>query len=265
MFKSLLTMESLCSPQKVDQLIENTLKMTLNPDKTNLHFVQIDIDSKFFTIDLIEFNLFERLMAMAFETGDENKVVTYLYESYHRVQLEMKRHAKSNDVLEVLSKIQDLILRNISTFLKEPELLASQSMSQQFLEIFKETDVEDPTVRELFLSSCIAAAIKDSDNSMKANIKEVFHKCFDECLKVVRQASMITLEKWVITFMMAFVVDKNNSEMAMILLDYIEVPEGSDGIKYADTLLGELLKNAINYIKIYLSFFRSNFMLINNA
>lgn len=230
-------METLCSPQKVDQMVEITLKLTLNPEKTNLHYVQSEL--QFFTIEILEFNLFERLMAMAFETGDENRVVTYLYESYHRVQTEIKRHAQSKDVLEVLTKIQDLILRNMSTFLKEPELLAAQNMSQQFLEIFKDTYVEDTTVRERFLSSAISAAIKDSDDSMKSNVKEVFHKCFDECLKVIRQASMITLEPWIIPFMMAFVIDKNNSEMANLLLDYIELPDGSDGIKYADTLLGE--------------------------
>lgn len=73
---------------------------------------------------------------------------------------------------------------------------------------------------------------------MKSNIREVFHKCFDECLKVVRQANMITLEKWVVPYILAFVMDKNNPEMANIFLDYISIAEGSDGIKYSDTLLG---------------------------
>lgn len=150
--------ENLCSPQKVDQLVENTLRMTLNPEKLSLQLVQSD--TLYFTIDLLEVNLFERLMAMAFESGDENRVVTYLYESYQRTQIEMKANLKSNNVLDVLRKIQELILRNMSTFLKQPELLANQNMSIQFLDIFKETDVEDAEVRERFLSSAISAAIK---------------------------------------------------------------------------------------------------------
>lgn len=231
--------ESLCSPQKVNQMVENTLKMTLNPEKTDLHLVQSEI--LYFTIDLLEVNLFERLMAMAFESGDENKVVTYLYDSYQRTQIEINQNIKSNDVLEVLKKIQELILRNMSTFLKQPELLASQNMSKQFLDIFKDTDVEDTEVRERFLSSSISAAIKDSDDSMKSNVREVFHKSLDDCLKVVRQANMITLEKWVVPFLIAFVIDKTNADMANIFLDYIEVREGSDGIKYSDTLLGKII------------------------
>lgn len=228
--------ETLCSPQKVNQMVENTLKMTLNPEKLNLHLVQSE--TLYFTIDLLEVNLFERLMAMAFESGDENRVVTYLFESYQRTQIEINQNIKSNDVLEVLKKIHELIIRNMSTFLKQPELLASQNMSKQFLDIFKDFD-EDTEVREKFLSSSVSAAIKDSDDSMKSNVQEVFHKCFDDCLKHVRQANMITLEKWVLPFIIAFVIDKNNPDMANIFLDYIKVPEGSDGIKYSDTLLGK--------------------------
>lgn len=229
--------ESLCSPQKIDQVIENTLQMTVNPAKSHLHFVQSDL--KFFSLDLLEFSLFERLMAMACESDDENRIIIYLHDSYQRVQKEVKINSRANDILEVLGKIQELIFRNISTFLKEPELVAGQNISQQFLDIFKDNDVEDGVVRDQFLSQSILAAIKDSDASMKANVTEIFHKCFDECLKVVRQANMMSLEKWVLTFLTAFVLDKNNPEMASIFLDYIELPDGCDGIKYSDSLLGK--------------------------
>lgn len=229
--------ESLCSPQKIDQVIESTLKMTVNPQKSQLHFVQSDLG--YFSLDLLEFSFFERLMAC--ENDDQNKVMIYIHDSYQRVQKEVKMQSKSNDgIMEVLQKIQELIFRNISTFLKEPELVAGQDISQQFLEIYKETEVEDGVIRDQFLSHSILAALKDSDDSMKANVKEIFHKCFDSCLKIVRQANMITLEKWIMTFLMAFVGDKNNCEMASMFLDYIELPDGCDGLKYSDSLLGKI-------------------------
>lgn len=259
--------ESLCSPQKIDRVIEDTLKMTVNPEKSSLHFVQSDC--KFFSLDLLEFSFFERLMAMAFETNEESKLIIYLHDSYQRVQREMKMNSKENDVLEVLKKIQELVLRNISTFLKEPELVG-QNLSQQFLEIYKDFNVDDVNVRDQFLSKSILAAIKDSDDGMRASVKEIFHKCFDDCLKIVRQASMITLEKWVVNFINAFVIDKNNPEMANIFLDYIELPDGCDGIKYSDTLLGQLLclsitpKNNQGPYEYYDNLHATNLTALNN-
>lgn len=225
--------------QKIDQIVEYTLKMTLNPTKTNLYYL-VKSESKFFTIDLIEIGLFERIMSMAFESSEEHKIINYLYDSYQRVQKEIKR--QNNDVLEVLSNIEDLIFRNISTLLKQPEILSScQNISQQFLSIFQDNDIEDAKVREKFLSKSIEVALKESDETMRTNVMDIFYKNFDECLKIVRQSNMITLEKWIMTYLLAFVTDKNNSQMANMFLYYNEVSEESDGIKYSETLLGKLL------------------------
>lgn len=113
--------ESLCSPQRINQIIESTLQLTVNPEKSQLHFVQSDL--QFFSLELLEFSLFERLMVMACESDDQNKVIVYLHESYQRTQKEIKANSKSSDVLEVLRKIEELIFRNISTFLKVREII----------------------------------------------------------------------------------------------------------------------------------------------
>lgn len=222
--------ETFTSPDEINTVVENVLLMTLNPEKTKL-FLMNDGQNSIWTIELIELNLFERIMSMSFEGGDNSKVILYLYNSFLRLQKEKKS--------EVGESISSLIFRNIATAFKEPELFPDQKISDQILQIFKDNEVEDASIREKFLSGAILKALEDADKSMKKNISEIFFKSFDECLKSVRQSTMITLDKWILTYLVAFVSDKNNSAMANLFLEYIQLPDGSEGIKYADSLLGE--------------------------
>lgn len=226
---------TLASPEKTNEIIENVLLITLNPENPRkLHLMSDDTETKLWTLENLEMNLFERLMAMSFEGGDESKVLTYLYNSFLRLKNESNRN--KSEVTEVLFS---LIFRNISTSFKQPELFPEQNFSSQLLEIFKDSEVDDTSLRDEFLSQSIRRAFEDADEDMKGNIKEIIFRCFDECLKSIRQASMITLEKWVLVFLSAFTSDKTNPEMANLFLDYIALPADCDGIKYADSLLGE--------------------------
>ncbi|CRK91993.1 CLUMA_CG005573, isoform A [Clunio marinus] len=229
--------DTLTSPQKINEIIENVLLITLNPDHTNKQlFLMEQSETRLWTVELIELNLFERIMALSFERGDDNKIVIYLYNSFLRLKHENKKG--KSDVCDVLSS---LIFRNVAVSLKEPELFPEQNICEQFLEIYKDSEIEDPSYRDEFLSSVIKKALEDSDNDMKSNVKEIFFKCFDECMKSIRQSSMITFEKWIMPFLIAFSSDKNNPEMANIFLNYTTPPPGCDGIKYADSLLGQIL------------------------
>lgn len=217
---------------KTNEVIENTLLITLNPARKGLYLINSD-ESQTFTLDMLEFSLFERVIA----SDNDDKVIIYLYQSYLRVL----QATKSNGTNEVLDKIKELIFRNISTILKQPELIPLQDLSKQFLDIFNDTDIES-NERTEFLSISIKTALQDCDDEdMKKNIYEIFFKSFDLILKMIRQASMITFEKWILGYLMAFVSDKNNSEAANILVDYIKLPPSIDGIKYSETLLGQLL------------------------
>ena len=204
-------MDSSLNSHKINEVVESTLLITLNPAKKELFLINND-ESKLFTLDMLEFSLFERIIQ--YDTDD--KVIIYLYQSYIRVLEE----TKSSGTNEILDKIMELLFRNISTILKQTELVPSQNLSKQFLDIFNDTE---------------------NYNTERKNVLEVFYKSFDIILRMIRQASMITLEKWILGYLMAFVSDKNNSEAANILLDYIALPENSDGIKYSETLLGQLL------------------------
>jgi len=225
-------MDSSLNSHKINEVVESTLLITLNPAKKELFLINND-ESKLFTLDMLEFSLFERIIQ--YDTDD--KVIIYLYQSYIRVLEE----TRSNGTNEILDKIKELLFRNISTILKQPELVPSQDLSKQFLDIFNDDTESYNNERNNFLSSSIKCALNDCDEDMRKNVLEVFYKSFDIILKMIRQASMITLEKWILGYLMAFVSDKNNSDAANILLDYIALPENSDGIKYSETLLGQLL------------------------
>ena len=258
--------ETFTSPVEINTIVENVLLMTLNRENTNgkLYLVNDDTNT-IWTVELIEMNFFERIMTMAFEGGDDSKVIHYLYNSYVRLQEEITR--KKSDVFAV---IDSLIFRNIATALKEPDLFPEQNIGSQILDIFKDNEVENSSPRETFLSNAIAKALEEADESMKKNVSEIFFKCFDECLKAVRQMSMITIDKWILNFLMAFVSDKNNAVVANLFLDYIKLPKGCEGIKYADSLLGQLLclsitpKNNQGPFEYYDNLYQTNLTALNN-
>lgn len=233
--------ETLSSPEEINSVVEEVLLMTLNPQKSgNSFYVVEDELSKLWTLELIEMNLFERLMSMAFSGGDENKVIMYLYNSFQR--LKNIQRQKSSQIHESL---KSLIFRNVATALKEPELFPEQNFSDQFLDIYKDMECNDEQSRDEFLSMSIKKALEEADDSMIQNTKNIFFTCFNDCLKIVRQASMINLQKWILTFLQGFVNDKTNPSMANIFLEYITLPAETEGIKYAETLLGQLLSLSI--------------------
>ncbi|KAG5672378.1 hypothetical protein PVAND_002510 [Polypedilum vanderplanki] len=259
---------SLVEPQKINEIVENTLLLTLNPEKSNLYYVSND-ESKFFTLELLEFVLFERIIAFDIETDNDKKVILYLYNCFQRVQEEVKKYGSSNELINVLRKIEQLIFQNISTILKEPELIPNQNLSSQFLDIYKyDQDIDNE--RDRFLSMSILTALSDCDSDMKKNVTEIFNKCFDTCTRIVKISSMITLEKWVLSFLMAFSSDKNNPAMANMFIDYITPPENSEGIKYSETLLGQLLslsicpKNNLGPFEYYGDLNNTNLTALNN-
>lgn len=77
-----------------------------------------------------------------------------------------------------------------------------------------------------------------------------FSGVFANCLRSAKSASLITLEKWVIYVLKAFISDKTNSDLAQLLLEYTTpkprmVGGTIDGIQFAESLLGSLLSLSI--------------------
>lgn len=72
----------------------------------------------------------------------------------------------------------------------------------------------------------------------------------ENCLRSAKNGTLVTLEKWVIQIMKAFVSDKTNATLAQLLLDFTTPKprvEGAqiDGVQFANSLLGALLSLSI--------------------
>lgn len=77
-----------------------------------------------------------------------------------------------------------------------------------------------------------------------------FNGVFESCLRSAKIGTLISLEKWVIQILKAFVSDKTNPTLAQLLLEFStpkpRVAGGQvDGIQFAETLLGTLLSLSI--------------------
>lgn len=77
-----------------------------------------------------------------------------------------------------------------------------------------------------------------------------FDEVFATCLRTVKSATLVSLEKWIVPAVRAFVSDKTNPALAKLLLNYTtpkpRVPGGTiDGIQFSETLLGTLLSLSI--------------------
>lgn len=106
--------ETLTSTPRINEIVENVLLITLNEENPRKLFVMNDGSGvQQWTTESIEMSLFERVMALSFEGGKDNKVILYLYNSYIRLNNEIRVN-KSSDVSEILSS---LIFRNIATAL----------------------------------------------------------------------------------------------------------------------------------------------------
>lgn len=256
--------------QQVNALVENVFFITINrtPQKNKQRVFMEDLSSAYpsttlMSSDLLEQALFERILMPNprdylipnntqnddTEAVAEGKVIKYLYNSYERLMRWTRHDNNDATVRNECEKFKQLILRNASTAMKQPELFEGQSLSDQWLDIFQNY-FDEYEYKCQFLSQVIAEVYTDADAlSYEQSLRQTFGQIFDKCLKSVSNASLITVEKWVIFTLKAFVSDKTNPKLAELLLDYTTPkprPNGSiDGIQYAETLLGALLSLSI--------------------
>lgn len=149
--------------------------------------------------------------------------------------------------------INGLILRNASTALQQPvlfdHLAGGQDLSKQLIDVFRSTDEENlETLSSDFLSLSLLQALQDDSDKIEnfKSVTNILNKCFSECMKTIKKASMVNLEKWVIPFLLTFVTNKlMGEELGLILLKYSTPDANQVGIKYAESLLGQLLSLSI--------------------
>lgn len=254
--------------QKVNGLIEHVFSITINrtPQKNKQLVFMEDLSSAYpsmtsMNMELLEQALFERILlpnprdylipnnTQNDETDGiaEVKVILYLYRSYERL-LKWTRHGNDATLKDEYEAVKNLILRNASTAIKQPDLFENQTLSEQWLHLFQNY-FDDYELKCEFLSKVIADVCTDTDPSYKESMSQIFDQVFDRCIQSLKNASLITVEKWVIYTLKAFVSDKTNAKMAELLLNYTTPKARTGGTieggQYAETLLGTLLSLSI--------------------
>lgn len=245
--------------QKINALIEQVFLITVNntPQK-NKQLVCIAPfvpSTQLLNVKILEQALFERILLPTprdfllpndvkiseTEAICETNVITYLYASYVRND----RCINQNDSIsmDTCKRIEELIVLNVATAIKQPALFEGQNFCTQLLEILQ--TAEDFPIKEKFLSNVVRDVLADKDANDAVALQQIIYPIFDEMKKRCQAASMITLDKWIVPVCQLFVSDKNNAQLADLLLDYATPKPNADGNVYADTIFGHLLRLSI--------------------
>lgn len=192
----------------------------------------------------------------------EKRVISYLHGAYVRNARRRADAATAADtcVTDACGRIDELIVRNASTAVKQPDLYEGQQYGLQLLEILQDTDM-DAEWTGRFLSALVRDVLNDADAHETQNLRKVFASVFMEMRRVARTASLGTLDGWLLPALHLFAADKTNVELAMLLVDgnrptasavssmgAVVAPNVAlvpNGASYADTLFGDLLRLSI--------------------
>lgn len=170
--------------QKINSLIEHIFSITINrtPQKNKqLIFMEelaaINPKMTLMNMELLEQALFERLLLTnphdylipnnveynETENVAEEKVILYLYRAYERLA-KWCRNENEASLNAECETIKQLIIRNASTALKQPELYENQTLSEQWLMLLRNY-VDEYECKCEFLSKVVADVASDNDPS----------------------------------------------------------------------------------------------------
>lgn len=248
--------------EKLNNLVENVFLITIDkvPKKgKQLVFLEevAAYGGSLLNLELLEQALFERIMLsnptdflipsnivkdQVDQLAAETKVITYLFKTFVRNE----KSINDNDCVnkENCQKIRELILRNVSTAIKQPMLYEEQVISSQLLDLFKDLD-EDTDLKTQFLTLLAKEVMsEDEEEGLKA-LKLFTFPALLEAHKALKMASLGSMEVWIMPFLLAFSSDKTNPKLGEIVLDFTTPPDNSDGIRYSDSLFGQLLSLSI--------------------
>lgn len=252
--------------QKINDLIERIFLITINrnPRKHKQYVYMEDLatstgeSSSLINMELLEQALFERLLLARPDDflipnnsndADTEKVICsdviiYLYQSFERLNQSEIENMNDGSIAIERETIEKLILRNASTAMKQPDLFEGQSLFGQWLRLFRDAN-DNYDCKCKFLSQTCKEVWIDGEPSDDESLKNIFNSVFTECLKSLQKASIVAIEYWILPIMMAFLKDKTNPKLALLLLDFnmpVKPPTGELlGIRFAETLIGKLL------------------------
>lgn len=245
--------------KKINILIEKIFLFTVNKNisdtsKQLIYMEDAAADgNELITLELLEQILFERLLMQSpkdfvipndrveeqTEIVCEKNVITYLYRAF--VTCQLSRNQQDTVILEACDRIKALIMRNVTTSMKQPELYEGQSLPNQWLEILKDSDSDLSDYCKEFLSDTAKEILLDEPLSGMNSLKQCFYPMFRIIQKSLLKSNMITIEKWILPLIRTFVADKKSIELGELLIDFTTPNPGIGGIGYTQTLFGQLL------------------------
>lgn len=187
----------------------------------------------------------------------EQRVLSYLLGAYVR----NARHTAAATAA-INARIAELIVRNAATAVKQPDLYEGQRFAEQLLEQLRDADADAELVGA-FVSATVRECCAEADAAERANMRALFGAVFDEMRARLRGASLGTVEPWVWQVLQMMAADRQNAELAMLLIEYngakvAAVPGAApadqqqqqavavaNGAAYENTLWGDLLRISI--------------------
>jgi ubiquitin conjugation factor E4 A len=193
-------------------------------------------------INLDEFLAYTENQVISSREAVERNVVKYLFQSYKR---NFVRSSNRNDsvLADCSTKVQDLILTNLSTAIKTPDLFIGQDLSQQLLDIVVRSLEDDEEVLTSFIPELVKAMMSDLDEAVVnfALLESFFRPTFAQCVKSLKNASLLSVEKWILPYLNIFVVDKSTAALLLKFSTPKPTAAGYEGAQFSESLLGALL------------------------
>lgn len=250
--------------QKINLLIEQIFMITVNkaPPKQRPMIFMEDIAQAqakpILDTDTLEQALFERILlpspadfllpndVRAADHPDiiESRVIVYLHGAFVR---NARSHHNPNDsiIAQASAKIRELIIRNVGTAIKQPDLYDGQHFGDQLLALVRNDADCDFTLMAQFVSEVTKEVLADNDANDVVALKKVLFHVLLEMQKQVKSATLVSPAPWIFPTLQIFVGDKTNAALANILLDFATPPAGANGNHFAETLFGHLLRISI--------------------
>lgn len=249
--------------QKINLLIEQTFMITVNkaPSKKRPMIFMEDIaevlPKPILDTNILEQALFERILLSNpsdfllpndvkpddHQDVTESRVLIYLHGAYIR---NARSYNNQNDTIikEASGKIRELIIRNVATAVKQPDLYDGQNLGEQLLELVRHNEC-DSTLTGQFISEVTKEVMVDNEPNDYIALMHVLLRILKEIQNEAMSATLVTIPVWIFPTIQMFVGDKTNPVLANIFLNYSTPPNGANGNRFAETLLGYLLRLSI--------------------
>lgn len=233
------------SDSEIDQLLEDVFGIALSTREVNetlkRRLVLVNVDS-------VEQAVFERLMlpepelklipddkpglAPCDSHALEKQAIPYLFESFRRLQRYQSRREFSNVSAD---EIRQIILQNVATALREPELYEEQEIHSQFLGLFMDENIPKTQITA-FVRNVVAELQSSDEENGADNVATSFGPVLDIIHKEAAQSNLIFHSYWFAVLDIFASIEPT----AKLIITH-STPKEAQGRAYADTLLGALL------------------------